>query len=91
MSTARSSASSLALDADALDFAPDLLAIQERPPARGARTLAWVLVLLVAALLVWAGIARLDIITTAEGRLVPLTYTKVVQPADAGVVADILV
>ncbi len=49
------------------------------------------LVLLVAALLVWAGIARLDIITTAEGRLVPLTYTKVVQPADAGVVADILV
>jgi HlyD family secretion protein len=91
MNTVPLSHRSLAFDADALDFAPDLLVIQERPPARGARMLTWTLGLLVAMLLVWASIARLDIITTAEGRLVPLTYTKVVQPADAGVVADILV
>ena len=47
--------------------------------------------LLVALLLAWAAYAQLDVIASAEGRLVPLTFTKVVQPADAGVVRDILV
>lgn len=76
---------------DALDFAPDLLAIQERPPARLPRALILTVGLLVALLLAWAAYAQLDIIATAEGRLVPLTFTKVVQPAEGGVVTEILV
>jgi hemolysin D len=76
---------------EAFDFAPDLLAIQERPPARLPRALLMTVVALIGLLIVWAVFAKLDIIATAEGRLVPLTFTKVVQPAEAGVVADILV
>ncbi|WP_140630181.1 HlyD family type I secretion periplasmic adaptor subunit [Methylibium rhizosphaerae] len=79
------------LSPEALDFAPDLLAIQERPPARLPRTLLMTVAALIGLLLVWAVFAKLDIIATAEGRLVPLTFTKVVQPAEAGVVAEILV
>lgn len=80
-----------ALDPAALDFAPDLLAIQERPPARLPRALLLTVAALVGLLLLWASFAKLDIIATAEGRLVPLTFTKVVQPAEAGVVTEILV
>ena len=80
-----------ALSPEALDFAPDLLAIQERPPARMPRALGATLVSLVALLLLWASFAQLDVIASAEGRLVPLTFTKVVQPAEAGVVTEILV
>ena len=76
---------------EALDFAPDLLAIQERPPARLPRAVLVTVVTLVGVLLAWAALARLDIIATAEGRLVPLTFTKVVQPAEAGVITEILV
>ena len=76
---------------EALDFAPDLLAIQERPPARLPRALGLTVVALIGLLLAWACLAELDIIASAEGRLVPLGYTKVVQPADAGVVTAILV
>lgn len=76
---------------EALDFAPDLLAIQERPPERLPRVLLGCVVALVALLLGWAMFAKLDIIATAEGRLVPIGFTKVVQPADAGVVSEILV
>lgn len=76
---------------EALDFAPDLLAIQERPPSRMPRAIALALVTLVGLLIVWAAFSQLDVIATAEGRLVPLTFTKVVQPAEAGVVAEILV
>jgi len=43
------------------------------------------------ALLAWSAIGRLDIVAVADGRLVPETYLKIVQPADAGVVKEILV
>jgi hemolysin D len=79
------------LSPDALDFAPDLLAIQERPPQRLPRTLLLTVAALIGLLILWSVFAKLDIIATAEGRLVPLTFTKVVQPADAGVVSEILV
>lgn len=80
-----------ALDSDALDFAPDLLAIQERPPARLPRVILVAVALLFGILLIWAMVAKLDIVAVAEGRLVPQSYVKIVQPADAGIVQDILV
>jgi hemolysin D len=79
------------LTAEALDFAPDLLAIQERPPAKLPRVLLLVCTVLIGTMILWAIFAKLDIIVVAEGRLVPLTFTKVVQPAEAGVVSEILV
>ena len=79
------------LAAEALDFAPDLLAIQERPPARLPRAILITTAALLVLLLVWASFAQLDIVASAEGRLVPLGYTKVVQPVEAGVVTEILV
>ena len=88
---AMSKAKASLLSPEALDFAPDLLAIQERPPARMPRAIAITVVTLVGLLLLWASLAQLDVIATADGRLVPLTFTKIVQPADAGVVTEILV
>ena len=34
---------------------------------------------------------RLDIVSVAEGKLVPISYLKIVQPADSGIVHEILV
>lgn len=79
------------LTADALDFAPDLLAIQERPPERLPRVILGSVVGLIAILLGWASFAKLDVIATSEGRLVPASFTKVVQPSEPGVVSEILV
>ena len=42
-------------------------------------------------LLLWAIFGRLNIIASAEGKLVPKTYVKIVQPADSGIVKEILV
>ncbi len=89
--TASAAVLPVVLTPEALDFAPDLLAIQERPPARLPRALLLTVAALVGLLLLWAVFAKLDIIATADGRLVPLTFTKVVQPAEAGVVSEILV
>lgn len=79
------------LSRDALDFAPGLLSIQESPPARLPRTVLYSVVLLFGILLIWAVFGKLDIVASAEGRLVPQTYVKIVQPAEGGIVQDILV
>jgi HlyD family secretion protein len=46
---------------------------------------------LCAVLLVWSVWGTLDIVASAEGRLIPQTHLKIVQPAEAGVVREILV
>ena len=41
--------------------------------------------------MLWAFFGRLDIVAVAQGKLVPETFLKVVQPSDPGVVKEILV
>lgn len=79
------------LTRETLDFAPGLLAIQESPPPRLPRAILLTVLALVAILFAWAMYGRLDIVASAEGRLVPESYVKIVQPAEGGVVEEILV
>lgn len=65
--------------------------IQAEAPSESGRIVLWVVSLLTLVLLAWAAIGELDIIASAEGRLVPQTLLKVVQPAEAGVVQQLLV
>lgn len=79
------------LSAEALDFAPGLLSIQESPPARLPRAVMYTVGVLFVILLLWAIFGKLTIVASAEGRLIPQTYVKIVQPAEAGIVQEILV
>src|SRR6185437_656216 len=85
----RSKASTLS--PEAADFAPGLLTIQESPPARLPRAMLYSVAALIGGLLLWAEFVQLDIVASADGRLVPQTYVKIVQPADSGIVEEILV
>lgn len=82
---------STVLSPEALDFAPGLLSIQESPPARLPRAVMYTVGALFVILLLWALFGKLNIFASAEGRLVPQTYVKIVQPSDAGIVQEILV
>lgn len=73
------------------DFLPGLLAIQQRAPHPAARAVLRGLLALFLAILIWACFGTLDIVAVAEGKLVPSTYVKIVQPAEAGIVKAILV
>lgn len=79
------------LAADPAEFAPPLLRIQERPPAPLAGWMLRVLLALVSCAFLWALLGRLDIVAVAEGKLVPASYLKILQPAEQGVVKEILV
>jgi HlyD family secretion protein len=79
------------LDAEALEFAPGLLAIQESPPPKLPRAVLYTVAGLCVLMLSWASVGRLDIVAVAEGKLVPQSYVKIVQPAEAGIITEILV
>ena len=74
------------LEADALDFAPAILQAQQRPPSPLPRFVLRSLLALAGMILVWAIFGRLDIVAVAQGKLVPETFLKVVQPSDTGIV-----
>ena len=73
------------------DFAPPLIRLQQSPPNPAGRRVLWVLLILLATLLLWAVLGKLDIVAVAEGKLVPQSYVKIVQPSEAGIVKEILV
>ncbi|MFT5961503.1 MAG: hemolysin D [Burkholderiaceae bacterium] len=65
--------------------------IEQGAPARVGRIVLWSVCVLVLLMFVWAAIGQLDIIATAEGKLSPQTLVKIVQPAESGVVTELLV
>jgi len=73
------------------EFAPAILALQAEPPSPLPRAVLRLVLLLVAALALWAFLGRLDIVASAEGRLVPGSQLKIIQPAEGGVVRALLV
>jgi HlyD family secretion protein len=79
------------LEAEAWDFSPAILQAQHAPPSPLPRLVLYMLLTLCAVLLLWAVFGRLDIVAVAQGKLVPETFLKVVQPSDSGVVKEILV
>lgn len=74
-----------------LRIASALFEVEAGDPSKGSRRVLQVVCALVIVLLVWACFAKLDIVAVAQGRLVPQTYVKIVQPAEAGIIREILV
>ncbi|MEN8130810.1 MAG: HlyD family type I secretion periplasmic adaptor subunit [Pseudomonadota bacterium] len=73
------------------DFSPRLLNVIEQPPSPLPRLMLRLIGLLLIGLLVWAAIGELDIVARAEGKLIPQTRLKVVQPFEGGLIEKILV
>ena len=68
-----------------------LAALGHENPTQISRVVLWIVCLLLMLLFVWASVGKLDVVASAQGRLVPQTLLKIVQPAEPGVVRDLLV
>ncbi|MBR7798915.1 HlyD family type I secretion periplasmic adaptor subunit [Undibacterium fentianense] len=65
--------------------------IQNNPPSQIGRIVLWSVSMLVFILVIWAAFGKLDIIASSEGKLVPQTLVKIVQPAESGIIKELLV
>lgn len=74
-----------------LRFEPDLVRVERETPAPLARAILYLVLALVALLIGWAYFGKLDIVAVSHGKLVPQSFLKILQPAEAGIVREILV
>jgi hemolysin D len=74
---------------DELEFLPAALEIVETPASPLGRMIGATLVAFFCAALAWACLGHIDIIATAQGKIVPVGRVKVIQPLEAGTVAAV--
>ena len=68
------------------EFLPAALEIIETPPSPAGRIIAGTLIASFVIALLWACIGSVDIIATAQGKIVPTGRSKLIQPFETGVV-----
>lgn len=71
------------------EFMPAALELQESPPNPLVRWLAWVLIALFVLTLIWACIGKVDVVSSAEGKIIPGSRVKQIQPLTKGFVKAI--
>lgn len=72
-------------------FLPAALEVVEKPVSPTSRVTAWVLLTGLVLMVLWLVLGRIDIVATAPGKIIPAENVKLIQPADTGVVRQILV
>jgi hemolysin D len=74
---------------DEREFLPAALEIVDTPPSPVGRAVGFTIILVAIIAIAWACIGQIDIVAIASGRIVPQGKTKIVQPADTGIVTAI--
>jgi hemolysin D len=72
-----------------LEFLPAVLEVMETPASPLRRVVAAIIILFFASAVAWATLGKVDIIATAQGKIVPTGRTKTIQPLEAGIVTAI--
>lgn len=80
-----------ALRRDERDFLPAALEIVETPASPVGRAIAAAIIGFLVIAVAWASLGHIDIIATAQGKVVPDGRVKVIQPLEAGIVTAIRV
>lgn len=75
--------------AQANPFTTEAMAIAQRPPARVARMVTIAICAMTGIAFVYACLAKIDIVVSAQGRTIPSGKSKVIQPLESGVVRSI--
>jgi hemolysin D len=77
--------------AQELAFLPAALEIVETPPSPVGRAIGATIILIACVALAWASLGQIDIVSSAQGRIVPSDRVKLIQPLEIGVVRTVLV
>ena len=72
-----------------LEFLPAVLEVQNTPPSPAGRWVGGVIIGIFTVAVLWATFGHIDIIATAQGKIVPSDRSKVVQPLESAVIKAI--
>lgn len=71
------------------EFLPAALALQDSPVSPAPRVAMWLIMLFVLIALVWAFVGKIDVVATANGKLIPDDRIKTIQPLEPAKVTAI--
>jgi membrane fusion protein, hemolysin D len=71
------------------EFQSDAIEVEQRSPPRFARLTLYCVLALIVAAVTWASVSQVDMIVTAQGKLVTMRPNLVVQPLETSVIRDI--
>lgn len=72
-----------------VQFLPAALSLQEQPVNPLARYIKWAIMAFLALAVLWACLGEIDVVASAQGKVVPSGKTKVIQPSEVAVVKAI--
>ncbi len=70
-------------------FLPAALELQETPVSPAPRIVAWLLMVFALLAVLWAVFGRIDVVATAQGKIVPNEGSKLIQPIETATVKAI--
>jgi HlyD family secretion protein len=70
------------------EFQSDAIEVEQRSPPRFARLTLYCLLALIATAVTWASVSQVDMVVTAQGKLVTLQPNLVVQPLETSVIRE---
>ncbi|UVT17020.1 MAG: HlyD family type I secretion periplasmic adaptor subunit [Nitrospira sp.] len=73
----------------ATEFLPAVLEIQQAPPSPVGRAILWTILAAFTGGVSWTMFGWIDIVATAQGKIIPSGYSKIIQPYETGVIASI--
>jgi len=76
---------------DKHEFKPLLVEIEERPVNPLGRVLLWIIIVIIIFGALWLYFAKVDIVVSASGTVIPNGKIKTIQAMDKGVISEILV
>lgn len=79
------------IEDDSNEFKPLLIEIEDAPQNPLGRTILWISCAAIAFALLWTILAKIDIVVSAEGKVVPDGEIKILKSLESGVVSKILV
>ncbi len=74
-----------------VEFLPAALEVIERPVSPTARITVWVMIVGLMATIIWLTFGKVDVVASAQGKILPAGAVKLVQAANTGVVRRIYV
>ena len=72
-----------------IEFLPACLELEESPASPAGRITLWLIVLLFSSGIAWASIGQVDVVTVAQGKVIPNGYTKQIQSMEIATVKAI--
>jgi len=73
----------------ATEFLPAVLEIEHAPPSPIGRGITWTIIAVFTTATIWATFGWIDIVATAQGKIIASGYSKVIQPYETGVITSI--